>query len=160
MRIIRQVLPYFIIVISVILLRTFIVTPVIVDGDSMNNTLKDGQLLLLKKYDKSFNRFDIVVFEYEDSRLVKRIIGLPGDHIRYEDGLLYINDEIVEDSFASITKNFDLKYLGYEQVPVGYYFVMGDNRNYSVDSRRIGLIKQEDINGTTSFRIWPFGKIK
>lgn len=160
MRIIKQVLPYFIIVISVILLRTFIVTPVIVDGDSMNNTLKDGQLLLLKKYDKSFNRFDIVVFEYEDSRLVKRIIGLPGDHVRYEDGLLYINDEIVEDSFASITKNFDLKYLGYEQVPEGYYFVMGDNRNYSVDSRRIGLIKQEDINGTTSFSIWPFGKIK
>lgn len=160
MKIIKQVLPYVIIVIVVVLLRTFIVTPVIVDGDSMNDTLKDGQILLLKKYDKSFERFDIVVFQHENSKLVKRIIGLPGDHVKYEDGVLYINDELVEDTFAPITRNFDLQYIGYETVPEGYYFVMGDNRTRSIDSRRIGLIKKEDIDGITSFRIWPIGKIK
>lgn len=160
MKIIKQVLPYVIIVIAVVLLRTFIITPVIVDGDSMNDTLKDGQILLLKKYDKNFERFDIVVFQYEDSKLVKRIIGLPGDHVKYEDGVLYINGELVEDAFAPITRNFDLQYIGYDTVPEGYYFVMGDNRTHSVDSRRIGLIKKEDIDGITSFRIWPFGKVK
>lgn len=158
--IIKGAIPYVIIVIAVILLRTFVVTPVIVDGDSMNDTLKDGQILLLKKYDKNFERFDIVVFEYEDSKLVKRIIGLPGDHVEYEDGVLYINGEIIEDQFASITGNFDLQYLGYDKVPDGYYFVMGDNRTRSVDSRRIGLIKEENIDGITDFRIWPFGKVK
>jgi len=158
--IIKGAIPYVIIVIAVILLRTFIVTPVIVDGDSMNDTLKDGQILLLKKYDKNFERFDIVVFQHEDAKLVKRIIGLPGDHIKYEDGILYINGEIVEDNFASITRNFDLQYLGYDKVPDGYYFVMGDNRTRSVDSRRIGLIKEENIDGITNFRIWPFGKVK
>lgn len=162
MKILKQIIPYAIIVVVVVLLRTFIITPVIVDGDSMYDTLKDGEVLLLKKYDKKFERNEIIVFHYEDSQFIKRVIGLPGEHVRYEDGLLYINGEIIKDDFASNTKNFDLKYLGFDTIPEGYYFVMGDNRNYSVDSRRIGLIKKEDIEGTTNFSLWPFrslGKI-
>ena len=72
--------------------------------DMMNDTLKNGELLLLKKYDKSYERFDIVVFDYGDSKLVKRIIGLPGETLEYKDGILYINGEIVEDPFATSTK--------------------------------------------------------
>lgn len=160
MKIIKQILPYIIIVISVVLLRTFVVTPVIVDGDSMDTTLKDGQLLLLNKFDKSFKYYDIVVFRHNNSKLIKRIIGLPGDHIKYEDGLLYVNDEIIRDDFSSITSDFDLKYIGYDTVPEGYYFVLGDNRNYSIDSRRIGLISENDIDGVSSFSLWPFKSIK
>lgn len=156
MKIIKQIIPYAVILILVVLIRSFIVTPVIVSGESMDDTLKDGNILLLKKYDKNYERFDIVVFDYQDSMLVKRIIGLPGDHIRYQDGILYINDEIVEDKFASDTFDYDLEYLSVDVIPEGYYFVLGDNRMKSSDSRIIGLISEKDISGTTSFSLWPF----
>lgn len=160
MKIIKQIIPYIIIFITVILIRTFIATPVIVSGSSMENTLQDGEILLLKKYDHNYERGDIIVFDFQDSKLVKRIIGLPGEHIKYKDGVLYINDQSYEDEFASITNDYDLNYLGIDTIPEGYYFVLGDNRTKSSDSRVIGLISEEAINGTTSFSIWPIGIIK
>ena len=86
MRFIKEVLPYIVILLVVILIRTYIITPVIVNGESMSPTLKNNELLLLKKYDKKIERFDIVVFKYNDSRLIKRVIGLPGDKVEYKDG--------------------------------------------------------------------------
>lgn len=160
MKIIKQIIPYVIIFIVVVLIRTFIVTPVVVSGSSMDNTLKDGEILLLNKFVHEYERYDIVVFDYQDSKLVKRIIGLPGEHIKYEDGILYVNGEEFKDDFSSITADYDLEYLGYEVIPEGYYFVLGDNRTKSSDSRLIGLINSEYINGTTTFRLWPFGNIK
>lgn len=160
MKIIKQIIPYIIILIIVVVIRTFIVTPVVVSGSSMDGTLKDGNILLLNKFDHEYERYDIVVFDYQNSKLVKRIIGLPGEHIKYEDGILYVNGEEVKDNFSSITANYDLEYLGYETIPDGYYFVLGDNRTKSSDSRIIGLISEEYIKGTTTFSLWPFGKIK
>lgn len=160
MKIIKQIIPYVVIFLVVVIIRTFIVTPVIVSGESMENTLSDGNVLLLKKYDKSYERYDIVVFDYQNSKLVKRIIGLPGEHVRYQDGILYINDTETYDEFASITYDYDLEFLGFDVIPEGYYFVMGDNRTKSSDSRIIGLISESVIEGTTSFSIWPFKKVK
>ena len=160
MKIIKQVIPYILIVIFVVLIRTYVVTPVIVSGESMHNTLNDGDILLLKKYDKTYSRNDIVVFKYNDSKLVKRIIGLPGEYISYKDGKLYINDTLYDDEFSNITADFELVNLGYTKIPDGYYFVLGDNRTRSSDSRIIGLISKDDIEGTTSFSIWPFKSIK
>ena len=152
----KNILSYGLILIAVIIIRTFIVTPVMVNGDSMYSTLKDNQLLLLKKYDHSFERGEIIVFNYNNSKLVKRVIGMPGETIKYEDGNLYINDNLIEDEFSKITK--DYKYEG--TIPENHYFVLGDNRNYSLDSRIIGPIKKDDIVGATSFSLWPIKTIK
>lgn len=151
---IKELIPYIIIIIVVVLIRTFIATPARVNGESMDNTLKDGQILILKKYDKSYERFDIVVLNYNNERLIKRVIGLPGETVEYKDGVLYINGEVVEDEFASITGNFS-----HAKISEGNYLVLGDNRPKSNDSRYIGLISEKDILGTVDFRIFPFSKL-
>lgn len=154
---IKELIPYVVIVIVVVLIRTFIVTPVQVDGESMYPTLLDNQLLLLKKYDHSYERFDIVVFKYNDSKLVKRVIGLPGETISYKDNTLYINNKKIDNiSLDSYTYDFDLSELGFDTIPEGYYFVLGDNRTNSLDSRAIGLISEDSILGVTNFSLFPF----
>lgn len=159
MKIIKELVPYVIIVLVVVLFRTFIITPVRVNGDSMNQTLKDGEILLLEKYDKKFKRFDIVVLKYNDEKLVKRIIGMPGESVQYLNNILYINGEKVSEEFLTEeTYDFDLKVLDYDKIPENYYFVVGDNRDNSLDSRLIGLISKDDIEGKAIFRIFPFNK--
>ncbi len=159
MKFIKSLIPYVVIIIVVVLIRSFIVTPVAVDGDSMNPNLVDGQILFLKKYDKSIERFDVVVLNYGDDRLVKRVIGLPGEYVEYKESKLYVNDiEINEPMIEEETIDFKLEYLGYEVIPDGYYFVVGDNRDNSKDSRIIGLVSKDDIIGTTSFSIFPFNR--
>lgn len=156
---IREVITYVLIILFVILIRTFIVTPVRVDGDSMNNNLKNGEILLLKKYDKFYERFDVVVFKYGNDKLIKRVIGLPGESVKYKDSKLYINDKYVEENMIKkITYDFDLRELGFDEIPIGYYFVMGDNRTNSKDSRIIGLVSEKDILGSTNLIIFPFNK--
>jgi len=156
---IKGLIPYAVILLLVVIIRSFIVTPVIVSGTSMYDTLNDGDILLLEKFDKNYERFDIIIFDYNNTKLVKRVIGLPGEHIEYKDGKLYINGNLVDEEFSSITSDFTLEYLGYEIIPEGYYFVLGDNRNLSSDSRVLGLIKSDSINGKAIFSIWPFTKI-
>ena len=161
-KIIKELYPYVIIVISVILFRTFIATPVRVDGNSMNDTLNNNDILILNKLDKTYERFDIVVINVNGSKLVKRIIGMPGENISYKDNEIYINGEKFEDIETSRTTDFSLEELySINKIPEDYYFVMGDNRNNSLDSRdyRVGLIKKEDISGITIFRLFPFNKL-
>lgn len=162
MKWIKEIIPYLIIIIAVILIRSFIVTPVTVSGDSMNKTLHNGQILFLNKLDKKYERFDIVVINYEKDRIIKRIIGLPGDKIEYKDNKLYVNGKFLKEDFLhEVTNDFTLKgitYDLYDKIPENYYLVLGDNRPNSYDSRMIGLIKKEDIIGTVKFRIFPFNK--
>ena len=161
-KIIKEIIPYIVIIVFVVLFRTFIATPIRVDGPSMEDTLKNGDILILNKLDRSFKRFDIVVIYKRDIRLIKRIIGLPGENIEYKDNILYINGEEIEDVSLIRTGDFTLDELyDIDRIPEGYYFVMGDNRTVSKDSRYydIGLIKKSEISGTTSFRLFPFNKI-
>ena len=156
MKIIKELIPYLVIILVVVIVRTFIVTPIIVQGDSMHPTLEGKEVMLLKKYDTSYNRFDIVVVNksVEGDNLIKRVIGLPGETIRYKNNNLYINDKIIEDPFAyGITDNFQEVTLGNDE-----YFLMGDNREISLDSRSIGVIKKQEIEGTVGIVIYPFSK--
>jgi signal peptidase I len=159
---IKEIIPYIVIILVVVLIRTFIVTPVKVQGLSMFPTLNDGEILILKKYDKSYKRFDIVVLNKDNSKLIKRIIGLPGEHISYVDNVLYVNDKKIDEEFLPSNldfEDFDTILLGNSTIPKGYYFVVGDNRNNSTDSRIFGFVKKEDILGTVSFRLFPLNKI-
>ena len=161
MKYIKEIIPYIIIIIVVVLIRTFIVTPVRVDGKSMYPTLKDGEILLLKKYDKSIERFDIVVVNIGKTKIVKRVIGLPGETIEYKNNKLYINNKEIEEEFLNAeikTSDFDLEKLNIDKIPENYYFVVGDNRNDSTDSRILGVISKRDIVGVTNFSIFPFNR--
>lgn len=160
MKIIKELIPYLIIIIVVIIIRCFIVEPVRVSGNSMYPTLKDNDIVLLNKFNKNIKRFDIVVFQYGDKKLIKRVIGLPNEHIKYVNGILYINNEKIDDVDLKVeTDNFYLDDLGYDKIPEGYYFVMGDNRTLSEDSRVIGLISKKDIKGVGVLRIFPLNQI-
>lgn len=162
MKWVKELAPYVVIILVVVLIRSFIVTPVRVQGSSMVPTLENGEILLLKKYDKAYKRFDIVVLEHDSSKLIKRVIGLPGEHIEYKGNKLYINGEEIKEDFLPENlefSDFDTVLLGEEKVPEGYYLVLGDNRNNSTDSRIFGFVKKEEILGTTSFRLFPFKKI-
>lgn len=160
MKILKEMIPYLVIIIVVVMIRIFLITPVCVDGDSMNPTLKDGQVLILNKFDHHFERFEIVVLDFLDEKLVKRVIGLPGDKLEYKNSTLYINDKEVKEDFIDVyTSDFSLKDIGYATVPDGYYFVVGDNRNNSLDSRSFGLVSKDNIEGSVKISLIPFKKV-
>ena len=156
MKVIKEVIPYIVIVVVVVLIRTFIITPVRVDGDSMKNTLKNGDILLLYKL-SSINRFDIIVLDEEkdNEKIIKRVIGLTGDTVAIKKGKIYINDKVIDDEYAyGETSDYDKVTLGDDE-----YFILGDNRLISKDSRYFGPIKEKEIKGKIVFRLFPFTKI-
>lgn len=154
-RIIKELIPYIIIVVVVVLIRTFIATPVRVDGDSMNKTFKNGDILILYKLSK-INRFDVIVLheEKDNEKIIKRVIGMPGDTVAIKDGEIYINDEKIDDEYAyGMTSDYERITLKSDE-----YFILGDNRLISKDSRYFGPIKEKEIKGKVVFRIFPFSK--
>ena len=133
----------------------------------MYPTLNDNNIVILNKLDYKINglkRFDIIVVDYNGEKLIKRVIGLPGEHIEYKNNMLFINGYLTNENFNhDNTSNFKLEMIGYLKIPGDKYFVVGDNRNHSTDSRMIGLIDKKDIKGKVSLRLFPinkFGKIK
>ena len=170
-KIIKEILSYVIIIVVVILIRTFIGTPVRVNGTSMVPTLKEGEVLYLNKLNKSFDQEDIVVIDknVEGSAIIKRIIGMPGDKIeikQYPDGkyAVLINDKPLKESY--ILSEYDSipcspnMYCGPMIVPEGKYFMMGDNRGNSEDSRFWGFLPEGRIVGRACCIFWPLNRIK
>ncbi len=173
-----EILRTFMILGTVILLcflfREFVLQRTVVMGESMEDTLQDGDNLLVDKISYRFSdpeRFDVIVFPFEEEdgtteRYIKRIIGLPGETISIEDGKIIIDGKVLEESYGLET----IKEAGFAKTPVtmapNEYFVLGDNRNHSKDSRdldrwgtpTVGLVKRENIIGKVWIRIFPFSK--
>lgn len=128
-----------------------------VDGFSMRPTLEDGEFVLVSKLSYTFGEFergDIVVFHFPlnpEEELVKRIIGLPGDHVLVRDGQLYLNGQLLQEDYIAGAP----VYSGEWTVAEGTLFVLGDNRNNSNDSKDWGLLPQENVVGKAVLIYWP-----
>ncbi len=180
-------------VVAALVIRSVVFEPVRVDGQSMDDTLADGEIMFVTKFDYSSTwlclpwqsreakenaprftfggnpkRFDVVICRYPgrgDTNFVKRVVGLPGDTIRLEDGYLYVKEAGQEEEVR-----YDEPYINDEYrsgmlnnfnaytVPEGKYFVMGDHRNNSNDSRSVGPIDRNMIVGHVRQVVYPFGQ--
>lgn len=174
------------------LTRWFVWFNVRVDGHSMDPTLANNENLIISKV-TSIERFDIVVAEEEENgkkkNIVKRVIGMPGDTLRFENDKLYINgtetDEPYLKEYLALfqkdrlqeTYSYDKSFQQRAQqvdaftvnanwassftvtVPEGEYYLMGDDRIVSKDSRQVGTFKKEQLKGEAVFRFWPFNRI-
>ena len=150
---IKELIPYIIILIVVVMIRSFIITPVKVDGQSMLPTLSGNEVMILNKL-ANIDRFDIVVLDGDDEDLIKRVVGMPTDTIEITDAKIYINGKKIKDNFGSgVTSDYPKTKLKNNE-----YFVLGDNRENSRDSRFFGPVKSSNIKGTAKFVLFPFSK--
>ncbi len=159
----KDALKYIIAIAVILIVAIYVVSFQEVIGPSMNNTLKSGDITVVNKLVfrlRNIKRNEIVSLKKDDKIMVKRIIGLPGEHIEYKDNILYVDGKKISDSRSSSTKDFKLESIGYETIPKDMYLVLGDNRTNSSDSRTFGLVKKSDIIGKVNIRIYPFNKIK
>ena len=148
----------------------FLGRPFTVSGASMYPTLHNGDRMVLSKVG-DIHRFDVVILKAPDENVeyIKRVIGMPRDTVEMKSGVLYINGKKVDQPFINtealvkqtvFMDDFTLESLtGESKVPEGKYFVLGDNRGVSKDSRMIGFIDRSAIEGKAVFTIWPFGRI-
>ena len=153
----KENLLFTILLLIIIIIRIFFYSPIRVNGSSMYPTLQDKEFMILNKIglQKGINRFDIVVVESNGKYIIKRVIGLPGESVMYSYNKLYINGKVIEDNYSkSETENFENVILKDDE-----YFVMGDNREVSKDSRVIGPINVKNIKGKTNLVIFPFNKL-
>lgn len=155
-----------------VIVRGFLLIPVPVTGNSMDQTLSQGDMVLMEKFSK-VKRFDVIVFQQTDGTIyIKRVIGLPGDEIRYEKDHLYVNGHKMSESFLTnnrshdhqvspYTTDFQLNELiGEKKLPNNEYFVLGDNRRISKDSRSFGTVQGKDILGKAQAVYYPLTHIK
>ncbi len=137
-------------------------------GSSMSLTLHDNDLLVASKISYKIHdpqRGDIIVFKppNEDSRdFIKRVIALPGDKIRITNSVVYINGQVLREPYLPERWTYNNNWPADGQdklVPADQYFVMGDNRNHSSDSRSFGFVERDAILGKAEVRIWPLGQV-
>ena len=191
--ILSWILTILVAVVAALVIRSVIFEPVRVDGTSMDDTLADGEIMFVSKFDYSSTwfclpwqdektkenapritiggdpkRFDVVICRYPgrgDTNFVKRVIGLPGDTLRLEDGYLYIKEKGQEEEvkyeepyISEAYRGGSLNNVGPFTVPEGEFFVMGDHRNNSNDSRSVGPIERSMIVGHVRQVVYPFGQ--
>ena len=144
------------------LIATLVLPVLQIEGTSMEPTLKNGDIVLLTKT-TAFDRGDICGFAWNNKILIKRVIGIPGDWIEIDtDGTVYRNGEKLDEPYAEQIAfgECDLEFP--YQVPQEQYFVLGDMRESSIDSRNtlVGCVENKQIIGKIFFRVWPFNRIQ
>ncbi len=169
----RDVSIYIITFLVIAIIFVFVISLQPIAGNSMVPTLEEGDVVLVSKFSYRFfkiQRNDIVTLKVNGKSYVKRVIGLPGEDIKYIKNVLYINDNPFTENFLGEnieTTGFTLEDVCKEDecpngvIPEGKYLVLGDNRPESEDSRikEFGLVSKDDITGKVFFRIWPFNKL-
>ena len=159
-------------IVAAFLIRTFLFEPIRVDGNSMSDTLHDKELVFVTKpeyYIGSPSRLDVIICKYpgrHNQYFVKRLIALPGDtvEIRYDaaagTNTLYVNGEVVDEPFLPPERTNSNNVYPLTTLDENEYFVMGDNRDDSNDSRSIGPISRDQIVGHVQFVFFPFNNIR
>jgi len=164
----RDASKYIIVIVLVAVVFTFVVAFQTVAGNSMNPTLKEGEVLLVSKFSHKYERNEIVTVVVNGKSYVKRVIGLPGEKVEYMNDVLYIDGIGYREDFLNDgvkTNNFLFVDICNEKdcpngvIPDDMYLVLGDNRPESDDSRnpKFGLVQKSQIKGKVFFRLWPFG---
>ena len=158
-QVLRSTLYSLIVVAAVAVLIATLAFPVLqISGSSMEPTLNDEEIVVLLKT-TNMKKGELCCFSYQNKLLIKRVVGLPGDKINIDtNGNVYVNDELIDEPYIT-DKAFgecDISFPCY--VTDNHYFVLGDHRSTSIDSRSsaIGLVSEEFIVGKIFFRIWPF----
>ena len=158
----RGTIAVLVVVAAVAVLITTLFLPILqISGDSMSPTLEHDEIVILMKT-KDFKRGDLIGFYFQGKILLKRVIALPEDEVAIDtDGNVYVNGELLEEPYVTEKGLGDCDLEFPYKVPGTGYFVMGDQRSNSVDSRNslIGAVAQEDIIGKVFLRVWPFSKI-
>ncbi len=146
-----------------LLIRKFIIQTSVIPSESMVSTLQIGDRLFVNKLVYRFcdpQRGDIVVFKSmeagDDRELVKRCVGLPGETILVQRGVIYVNGRAI--SFPGVVVARDYDFFGPYHIPAGHYFMMGDNRAYSRDSRYWGTVSRDHVLGEAWYVFWPFSR--
>jgi signal peptidase I len=155
----------FVALILAFLITKFVAHHTSVEGSSMETTLTNNDQLIVENisyYLHDPERFDVIVFPYNDEvNYIKRIIGLPGETVQIRNGCIYINGELLDESYGRET--IEDPGIAAEEIQLGddEYFVLGDNRNASIDSRKeeVGLIKRSDIKGKAWLRFYPMDRV-
>jgi signal peptidase I len=158
-----ELLTILVVVIAVVYTtRAFVVEAYVIHGKSMEPTFHDSERLLISKFAPRFERLergDIVIFNHPDEpgkRLIKRIIGLPGDTVKIEDGKLYLTGELFPEPYLEAPPH---DFYQTHAVEPEHYFVLGDNRDISNDSRRMGTIPADAIIGKALILFYPKLKV-
>ena len=185
--ILSWILTILVAVAAALVIRSIVFEPVRVDGSSMDDTLANGEIMFVSKFDYSSTwlclpwqskeakekapritfggdpqRFDVVICRYPgrgDTNFVKRVVGLPGDTIELKEGYLYVNGEKYDEPYINDEyRSGPLNTMSAREVPEGKYFVMGDHRNNSNDSRSVGAIDRNMIVGHVRQVVYPFSE--
>jgi len=154
------------VVVVVTLIQRFVFMSAEVHGRSMQPTLEDGERVILWSLLYSPSHTDIIIMEHTTGEnYVKRVIGVPGDQVVFQNGNLYLNGILVDEPFivdSLATGHFRLEdvcqFQDCDVIPRGYFFVLGDNRGSSEDSRSFGLVHESQIQGRVVWRFWPFDR--
>ena len=149
---------------TAILIVVFVIQPVRVEGTSMQPNLIDQERIFVNKlgyYFSGIKRGDVVVFWYPKDRnksFIKRVVGLPGETVEVRKGIVYVDGRSLNEHYV-LSKHVDRYWYPPKRVPWDSYFVMGDHRNSSNDSRHWGCVPVNSIFGKAVFRYWPVTKI-